>query len=479
MSKFKQLLSDTFVYGISSVLTRFINLLLLPLYTRVLTPSEYGVLNILNTTFSITWLIALLALDSASFVFFHDKDDLKYRKSVFSSWFWLQTASSVFIATIILIFAGFFSEIFFSTKEYKTEFSLIALLLLANLLPNIVWNWFRSLRKVKATAVFTLVQSLIIIGLNIWLIVGLKWGVKGFFIAQLASGAIMSIASMLILKDWIRPVFFSKTLLNGMLKYSLPLVPTAIATWGLSSVGGYFIQAFRGTAEVGLYQTGVTMSGLLTFVIASFTQAWGPFALSIKNEQGAKEFYGKVFILYVSVIGFIAASVTVFSSELLSIAVAPSYSGSHWVMSLLCFNAMVIGLNYIASIGLNLAKDMRPFAKAIIIGSVINLFFYYFGAKYFGKEGCALASMLSNLGIVFFIFIYAQKKVFIPFDFGKGGVIGLFCIALAFCIKFLVPLSDYLSIVLKAVSILGLLMGLLYVNRIEVISGLKKIGVIK
>lgn len=412
----------------------------------------------------------MLALDSASFVFFHDKDDLKHRKSVFSSWFWLQAVSSFIIAVLVFIFSGFFSELFFSTSQFDVEFDLIALLLLANLLPNIVWNWFRSLRKVKATAIFTLVQSLIIIGLNIWLIVGLKWGVKGFFIAQLVSGLIMSVASLTLLKDWIRPDFFNKQLLREMLKYSLPLVPTAIATWGLSSVGGYFIQAFDGTSEVGLYQTGVTMSGILTFVIASFTQAWGPFALSIKNEQGAKEFYGKVFILYVSVIGLLAAAVTLFSSELLGIATAPSYRGAHWVMSLLCFNAMIVGLNYIASIGLNLAKDMRPYAKAIIIGSVINLFFYYLGAKIFGKEGCALASMLSNLGIVFFIFRFAQKKMFIPFNFKRGGVIGLICIVSSFAVKYFYPEDDVTSTFIRVMSVLSLLSGLLYVNRTELKS---------
>ncbi|MBP6417721.1 MAG: oligosaccharide flippase family protein [Chitinophagaceae bacterium] len=115
MSKVKQLFNETFVYGLSSIFVRAINFLLLPFYTRILSPDDYGVLNIINTTFSIVWLLAVMALDSAAFVYFHDKPEGNLRKSIFASWFWSQFGVSVLFASILFGFSGLLSTAFFGT----------------------------------------------------------------------------------------------------------------------------------------------------------------------------------------------------------------------------------------------------------------------------------------------------------------------------------------------------------------------------
>lgn len=467
MSRVKQLLSETFVYGLSSVFSRLINFLLLPVYTRILSPDDYGVLNIVNTTFTIIWLLAVMALDSAAFVFFYDKPEDKFRKPIFASWFWSQFAITFFFAALLFGLSGILSKTFFNTEIHKYEFQLISIILFVNLLPNIIWNWLRSFRRAKATAIFTLTQSLIVIGFNILFIAVLHWGIKGFFWAQIISGGIMTVTALFLLKDWLSFRYFDKILLRKMLFYSLPLVPTAVALWGLNSAGGYFLQGFRGETEVGLYQTGVTIAGAMAFVIGAFTQAWGPFAMSIKDQDNAKSFYGKVFILYISIVGFLSAVVALFANEILQIVATPAYRDAHWVTSILAFSSLLVGLNYIASIGMSLVKNMRPFAKAFIIGSIFNLFLYLVGSKYFGKEGCALASLITNMGITIYIFKEAQKMTFIPYNFKKGLIIGLFCLSVASVGKFLDFTTFWYGIFFKLVFCLILFISLFLINKKE------------
>lgn len=475
MSKIKQLFGDTLVYGLSSVITRFINLLLLPLYTKILTPEDYGVLNIINTTFSLTWLIALMALDSAFYVYFHDKKDSQFRNSLIATWFWAQITISALFALSFFIFGGVFSKIFFGVDVYRPEFNLIALLLIVNLAPNIIWNWFRSLRRVRSTAIFTLIQSVLIIGLNILFIAFLRWGIKGFFWAQIIGGFVMSIAALYILRNAIKPSLFKRDLLKRMLHYSLPLIPTALAAWGLSSAGGYFVQAFKGKTEVGLYQTGVTISGIMAFVVSAFTQAWGPFAISLKDEDGIKDFYAKIFIYYVSITGLLVTAVAIFTPEILQLITQPNYYGAHWVASILVFYPVLTGLNYVASIGMNIQKNMRQFALASVIGSAINIVLYIIGAKYLGKEGCALASVISNAGIVAYVFFAAQKIYYIPFNFQKGAVILFFCMFCALLGKFLTLQVIWQKIFIKIMLLLCLLSFLLWLNKTEVAIIIKRI----
>lgn len=468
MSRVKQLIGETIIYGVSSVLTRFLNLLLLPFYTSILSPDEYGILNILNTTFSILWLVSVLALDSASFVFFHDYDDEGKRKRIFSSWFWVQAMVGLIICLLVFFSSTDLSGLFFGQETFSTEFKLVSILLLFNLLPNIVWNWLRVKRKVKATAIFTVIQAAIIIVCNIWFILGLKLGIKGFFYAQLVSGLIMSVAAFFMLRDWIAVKYFDKTLLKRMLLFSLPLVPTAVASWGLNSTGGYFIQARLGAADVGLYQTGMTLSGILAFVTTSFTQAWGPFAISVKDQKGALDFYARVFIIYISLIGLLAAGVLVFSSDILKIVTSPGYEDADWVAGLLSFNALLIGLNYIASIGLNIVKDMRPFAFVSILGSVLNLLLFYYGALFLGKEGCAIASLISNTIISFFIFRAAQKRYPVPFNFFKGVLLFFICFSSSVFIKYFGELGLNNTFIFRLSGFLLLLGLLILINRKDV-----------
>ncbi|MBE2230660.1 MAG: oligosaccharide flippase family protein [Chitinophagaceae bacterium] len=479
MSRIKQLFGETIVYGVSSVLTRFLNLLLLPLYTNILTPDEYGVLNILNTTFSLLWLISVLALDSASFVFFHDYDEEEKRKRIFSSWFWIQFLTGLLLCMPVFFASGPLSELFFGEDTFRTEFRLISLLIMFNLLPSIIWNWLRSKRKVKATAIFTIIQSVIIIGCNVWFILGLKLGIKGFFYAQLVSGFIMSIAAIIMLGDWISTKYFDKFLLKRMLLFSLPLVPTAVASWGLNSTGGYFIQARLGAAEVGLYQTGITLSGILAFVTTSFTQAWGPFAMSVKDQADSTTFYARMFIVYISVIGVMAAGVLIFSRDILHIITSSEYEAADWVAGLLSFNALLIGLNYIASIGLNIVKNMKPFAIVSILGSFFNLILFYYGALLFGKEGCAVASLISNTGISVFIFRAAQKKFPIPFDFIRGAMIFLLCLGSGIAIKYVVESEMGNQLIFRLAGFFLLFCFLLFLNKESLLMVKNKIRILR
>lgn len=475
MGKLKQLLGDVLIYGLSSVVGRFINFLLLPVYTRILSPGDYGVLNIVNTTFSIIWLLAIMALDSAAFVFFYDCKNEKFKKSIYASWFWAQLGVVIIFGLLLFSFSAFLSRIFFHSNLHNVEFILIGIILIVNLLPTIVWNWLRSFRRAKETAFFSLTQSLLLIGLNIWFIAFLKWGIRGFFLAQIISGTLMSVVSLFILKDWISLRFFDKKLLKQMLRYSLPLVPTAIALWGLNSAGGYFLLVYKGEAEVGLYQTGVTIAGIMTFVIGAFTQAWGPFAMSIREESGANAFYAKVFIFYLNVVGLLAVGIAVFSPEILKIITAPEYKEAHWVASILVFSSLLVGLNYIGSLGMTLVKNMRPFAMAFIIGSGINLFLYLAGSQYLGKEGCALASLLTNSGITIYIFRASQKMVFIPYNFFKGWLIILICIIVALISKFMVFNYFITTLIVKLIFCLVLFGLLAFVNRNEINQVLMKL----
>lgn len=465
MSYLKGLIKDSFVYGVASILSRFIGFLLMPLYTRILTPADYGVLNIINITVTLVTLFSVLGLDGAAHIFFWDNEDTDRRKSVFSSWCWSQFAASLFIASLLIIFADRLSVALFGSDSNSGLFRLSAIILFTGILPAVAINWFRVRRLPWTTTWFSLALGIITIVLNVWFIAGLRWGIKGFILAQVISGGIMSCVTVFLMKDWLSPVRINKALLRMMLKYSTPLIPAALAYWSLNFAGGYFLQIQKGESEVGLYQTGSTIASIMMLIISSFTQAWGPFAMSIRSEAGAYKFYARVLLFYISIAGLFAAGIGIFAHEILYFITTPLYWKADWVAGILAFNAVIAGLIFIAALGLNFVKNMKPYSYATIIGALINLCLFYVAIRFLGKEGCALSILLTNIGVSVWIFRASQKAYFIPYNFYKAGMIFLLCVGFVAVSKIINVSSIWISVGIK--SILGLLLVFLlfYLNK--------------
>lgn len=411
MEGVKSLIKESFAYGFANIVSRFIGFLLMPLYTRILTPEDYGVLNVINITLMLATMLSVLGLDGATHIFYWDSERDSERKKIFSTWFWTQLLSGFFLVGILFLVSDKMSAFLFSSTEYTSLFRLSALVLVTGILPSVVINWLRVQRKPWATTWYSLLMSLITIALNIWFIAFEKSGIQGFFLAQLFSGIAMTIIGIAMMRSWLAIRFFNIGRLKAMLKYALPMIPTPVAFWILNFSGSYFIQVIDGKTEVGLYQTGATIASIMMVIVSSFTQAWGPFAMSIKSQANAKEVYAKVFILYVTVSGLLAALIGIFSPEILMLMTTKSYFDAHTVTSLLVFNSVISGLNFIAALGLNINKNMKQYSVAIFTGAFLNLALYYPVIMLWGKEGSALITLFTSIFVCAWIF-YAANKVF-------------------------------------------------------------------
>ncbi|MBK9483526.1 MAG: hypothetical protein IPO02_16455 [Bacteroidetes bacterium] len=96
----KQLAGESLIYGISSMLSRFSGIFLVPLYTRLLLPADYGALSLVNSTFYFIIVLAVFALDSAAARWYYDTEDINERKKTIASWFWFQLISSLIYAQL-------------------------------------------------------------------------------------------------------------------------------------------------------------------------------------------------------------------------------------------------------------------------------------------------------------------------------------------------------------------------------------------
>jgi O-antigen/teichoic acid export membrane protein len=421
----KQLASESAIYGISSMLSKFIGIFLVPLYTHLLLPSDYGTLNLVNSTFYFIIVFACFALDSASARWYYDTENADDRKSTISSWFWFQLTSSIILGIIIIISSSFLSKIILKENN-SILFIIPAIGLLFNILPSIVTNWLRFQRKAVHTVIFTICNILINVALNIFFVLYLKLGVKGILLSLLLSNIIASIYVIFLLKDWISISFFNMNRLKEMLKFSIPLLPTAIAFWVLNSSSSFIIEKFHSKSEVGLYSIGSMLASVVTMVVGAFQMAWGPFAFSIIEHPNAKKTFAMVLTMYSALMCFVALSVALFAKEGLMLFTAPEYHKAYIVSGILAFNGIIYGYAYIGSIGTSIAKDNKPLAISILFAALITGVLYFSLVPKYGKEGAAISILLGYLIVPIYLFYKSQKLWHIPFNFSITFLIFIF-----------------------------------------------------
>lgn len=413
-SLLKQLVGESAIYGISGIITKFIGIFLVPLYTNVFEPADYGMINILNSFFFFVGILVVFALDNSAARWFYDTEDLDDRKKTISSWFWFQLLLTAVVCSIIIGISRFLSHRLLHTND-PDLFIVSAVSVFTGVLPIIVQNWLRMQRKAVHTVLFSLLYSLLTIGLTIHFVLFEKSGVIGVFYAVLLSNTAASVYCIFLLRSWISLKYLSAARLKEMLRFALPLIPTSIAFWVINSSSTFVLDYFHGMDEVGIFQLGITISSAVTLFTSSFQMAWGPFAFSIIQKDNAKEVYSAVLTAYAIIANFIALSVALFAYELLVVFTTPDYYEAYLVAGLLCFNSTIYSYVYIIGIGNGIVKDNKPLAISVLLSAAVTTGLLVLLTPLYSKTGTAISMIIGNLVIPVYVYFSAQKRYYIPY----------------------------------------------------------------
>jgi O-antigen/teichoic acid export membrane protein len=428
--KFKQLGKESLIYGVSGMLQKFIAILLVPLYWNVFAPEELGQQALVIVVVTLLSALAVLGMDHASHTWFWQTEEETDRRSTIATWFWCQTTVSLVLAALLVLLANPVSWLLTGENSSAHLLRLAAATLPLNVTSAVLTNYFRLRRRPGATLFFTVASTLLLVGFNLYFILVLHWGLPGFFLSQIASGACCTIAGVWLLRHTIRPRMAKLPRLREMLRFAVPLMPAALAMWVMGLSDRVFIEKFLDTGEVGLYQAGASLATAVGLITGAFVTAWGPFALSQQREPEAPALYARGLLLYLALGGAMVAGVALFTPEALRLLARPDYLGAAPVVGILSLGVLANGLASIASTGLNLAKKSAPVTAGVFIASVVSVALNIALIPLLGKTGSAWASAISWMVCSGYVFLRAQRIHPLPYDLRRALIIGALLVAM-------------------------------------------------
>jgi len=412
----RRLFKESLVYGLSRYIGKFIGVFLLPLYTAVLKPEDYGILDLLATIQLVSAFLIVSGTDAALSYYYFRKEFSDQRPIMISSALWIRIIFSFVIIIIISFGSGFISNLMFGS-DYKLFIWITAI----TILFNSVFSFLSDLLRFELRPwLFTIVATgsiLLNILLTIYFVLILKQGVYGALMAAaFAYGTFFIYTVIYVFKKY--GAGFSKQWMKDILSYGFPLIGTGIAVWVLTSTDRYFLAHYIDISSVGIYAVGMKLASFLGLVAGAVQLAWGPFAMDIQDHPNAKKIYSKVFVLFsvVNILGVFLISI--FSIDILKVFTQPEYYSAKVVVPFLCMSTVLNSAYFIVAIGINLTKKLQHTIWITISAALLNIGLNFLLIPDYGVIGAAFCLMIANLTIFLLTFFISQKYYPINFRFG-------------------------------------------------------------
>jgi O-antigen/teichoic acid export membrane protein len=460
------------VYGLPGVLSGFIGVLMAPIYTRVFSTAEFGLVSLVNVFGALVSSFVVLSLDNSAARWFYDTEDPDHRRATISSWFWCQLLVGTLFATCIIGISPFISQQLLGTSEHAYLFCLTAIGIPFHTGSKVFASTLRYQRQAKLAVLMTISQILANVGLVLLFIVILRQGVQGLFVAQLLCTLGMGCIGFVGVRSWVSPRMFSWERLRAMLKYALPLIPAAIAVWMMTGVDRIMLGKLTNTSEVGLYSVSAAIAGGVALITSAFGQAWGPFAFSIIAQPESKRVYAKVLELYSFLGCGLCAVLGVFAPLILRVIATENYYPAASTVGPLALCVLLNSSRNIGVIGCGIAKKSVPTAYSIAIGAGLTVVFNLCLIPLFGRNGAAIGTASAWAGSVVYLFWVSQKNYPIPYRW-KFALAPL-CLSIAILvITYLLgepeSIWDYIArgSMLLAFVPLGMIMGMLNRSQMQ------------
>lgn len=478
LSKLKQLTKETALYGISTILGRFLNFLLIPLYTNLFSEADVGIYGTVYSYIAFFQLVMIYGMDVAYLKYASGLEKEKLR-SVFGTVFNTIVISSLVILGIAFLFANPLAEFIDLKGEYSYLVYSVILILFFDTLTNIPFVHLRLKRKPLRFAVIRTLNICLNLSLNIILIIGYDFGIEAIFYSNLVA----SILNLILLLPVIFENYqFSLNLdsLKQLLKFGLPYLPASVAIMMIRVLDRPILNQMVDADAVGIYVANYKLGIFMMLFVAMFQYAWQPFFLDNSKEADAKEMFGRILTYFLIVGSFILVGLSLFINDIVQFELPGGkhligetfWSGTAIVPVVLLgylFNGMYV--NFTVGIFIEEKTRYMPFITAL--GAVTNIVTNLLLIPQIGIMGAAVAMLASYFIMTIAIFVVSQKFYRIPYEYLK--IAGIF--ASVAIVGFLYYYGESLQVITAShkIGLLVLFTGLLFGLRVVNLRELKTI----
>lgn len=453
MNRYKKLAANTMVFAIGSFGSKILLLLLTRLYTSNINPGDNSTKELLEITAN--FLIPIITFSITDAVIRYGLDRNYNKKEVFSS------ACLIEMIGIVILFI--ISPIIFLLPYTDGYAYLLIMYIFTSALHSLFAQFVRARGMVKLFAADGILATLTLFIFNIVFISKLGLGVTGFMLSVILSDFFSAVFLWITagLRKFFSFGYCTKRMAVKMLRFSVPLIPTAVL-WIITGFSDrLFIrympgpEGLVGDAAAGIYGVSTKIPNLVSTVSTIFFQAWNMSAITENESADKGKFYGQIFSAYQSMMfiasAFLIGFVKILSSILINSSNFSDYSTAYRYTPILVMAVLMMCYNqFLSSVYTASQKTTHSFWTALIT-ALINIVLNFILIYKFGIMGAAAATFVSYFVCYIIRIADARKIIYFKVDHIRFAVntVLLFalCLLQVFSPKFYIPLTALILLI--------------------------------
>ena len=397
------------------------SLLLLPFFTRVLTPEDYGVVALISLlSVAMSGLLSLGTGNSMGLLYYQEKDISKRPVIIWTNLL-LMVINGLFWYAIMLYFAPALSKLMFQADRHA---DLIRLSLLGNVLATVTDPWLAYLRmeeRAKKYVMLSLISSLITILFSIYFVLLLRQGLWGMVLAGVIAQALMFLVVAFTVGRHLS-LGVDTRLFLPLVRIGFPSIFGLFAFLLIDYADRQMIQRLVSLSALGIYSVGYSFGMVIMIAVNAFATAWPPFFMSYVNKRDkARQIFATILTYYV--IGFGAMSVLFFSvaEPVTFLMTAPDFHDAWSVVGLVAASYALKGCYLIILPGVYFANKLYLQSAIEWIGACTNVALSLLLIPMYGIVGAALATFSSYLSLSVLAWLVSRHYLAVDYQWSRLG----------------------------------------------------------
>ena len=386
------LAKNTIILSICTLLNKGLLFVMIPLFSRWLTTSEFGDYDVYATY--ITLLIPLITLSCGDAVFrlAVDKKTDKEKKYYFTNGISIVFTNLMFSVLLLLLFGWILN--------WNVRYAFVVLLI-SDVLDNYFQSYLRALKKLNLYAYTRTISVVVISIMTTVLIKVFGLGLEGILYGY-ASGSLFSVIVTILVTKWPQYIDLKEFSFSGvkeLLKYSYPLIPNSISWWFINVSDRTIIKVLLDASYNGIYGITCKIPNLCSSVFMMFSISWQEAAIDALNEKNRNEYYNNIYNKMITVLVSICIVLCslnfFFFNFLFDIDYHSGYTLSAILLTSIIFSCISQFLG-----GLQIGyKNTKANGISTIIGALVNVVVHLVLIKYIGLYAAAISTLVSNFTV--------------------------------------------------------------------------------
>ncbi|WMJ78085.1 MULTISPECIES: lipopolysaccharide biosynthesis protein [unclassified Sedimentibacter] len=395
-----RLLKNIAFYFMGTFSTKLIQFLFIPLYTAYIVTSDFGYFNLTISIISLVMPLLYQSIWEGILRFTIENENNKKR---------VLSTTNIYCLGITILYSAIFAVV---SKLLNIQYGVLILILGLSQMGVAYWQFSaRALKENKIYALSTVVNSIITVSLNLFLIIVLKWGLLALFVANTFG----NLAMIIVIESKIKLIIntkkadFSFHLLKSILKYSLPLSINALSWWLITSSNNLVISSRIGIDENGIYSMASRFGSILTLVTSVVNMAWLEEAFRTYGDSDKDQYFNRVLnILTRLVLSGVAVLIPI-TYIFYNFFVFGDYYDGVFLTPIIYLSSAYSTLAAHLGSGFLARKESDKIFKTTLIGGIVSIVGGFALAGSFGIMAVVITSLLGYL-IMYFIRVPILKK---------------------------------------------------------------------